>query len=259
MALCNCTLDDFRRQLATRESVPAGVSLAAISASLALGLLIKVLEITRNRRTFRGDPKKIDALLSAAQTESTKLADLADQDVAAYAEYIANRKSQEALNKAIEVPLAAARAAAAGLQLCTDAAEFAPESLKPDLGTAALLLSAAIRGILFSVHANGEHAFETPSRCTLKPMNSKYWPKTTSGGEHRPARHPASYSFSVAYVWKRVCIFTCTGGKKKMKTNCWPSYFWPEAPCSQRRTSRLGLGSEATAPDSTRPLRLRRS
>jgi len=154
MALWNCTLDDFRRQLATRESVPAGVSLAAISASLALSLLIKVLEITRNRRTFQGDPKKIEALLTAAQTESTKLADLADQDVAAYAEYIANRKSQEALNKAIEVPLAAARAAAAGLQLCTDAAEFAPESLKPDLGAAALLLSAAIRGILFSVQAN---------------------------------------------------------------------------------------------------------
>lgn len=153
-SLSKSTLDDFRRQLATRESVPAGVSLAAISASLALSLLMKVLEITRNRRNFQGDPQKIEALLSAAQTESTKLADLADQDVAAYAEYIANRKSQEALNKAIEVPLAAIRAAATGLQFCTTAEEFVPESLKPDLGTAALLLSAAIRGMLLSVSAN---------------------------------------------------------------------------------------------------------
>ena len=202
MTLRKSTLEDFRRQLATRESVPAGVSLAALSASLALSLLIKVLEITRNRRTFQGDPKQIEELLSAAQLESTRLAELADQDVAAYAEYIANRKSPAALDKAIEVPLAAAHAAAAGLQLCTNAAEFVPPSLAPDLGTAALLLSAAIRGMLLSVRANARMLSNLGSRSRVKPTHSKYWPKTTSGGEHRPAPPRASSLFSVTYLWK---------------------------------------------------------
>ncbi len=162
-SLWKSTLEDFSSRLATRESVPAGVSLAALSASLGLRLLAKVLEITRNRRTFQGDPKQVEELLAAAQLESAKLAGLADQDIAAYAEYIASRELA-ALEKAIEVPLAAARAAASGLQLCTAAAEFTPESLSPDLGTAALLLSAAIRGTLLSVRANARMLSNTESQ-----------------------------------------------------------------------------------------------
>src|SRR5258708_13226329 len=87
-SLWKSTLEDFRRELATRESVPAGVSLAAVSASLGLSLLMKVLEITRKRRTFQGDPQKIEVLLDAARTESGNLAHLADEDVAADAEYM---------------------------------------------------------------------------------------------------------------------------------------------------------------------------
>ncbi len=150
------TLEEFRSQLASRAPVPAGVSVAAVAATLALGLLIKVLEITRNRKDFRGDPRKIEEWLTSAQTESERLKQYADEDVVAYAEYMANRNATK-LRKAIEVPLGAARSAAAGIKLCTDAADITPASIAPDLGTAANLLACAVLSIVLSVESNASH------------------------------------------------------------------------------------------------------
>jgi len=154
------TIEEFRGLLASREPVPAGVSLAALTASLALSLFEKVLGITRHRKDFRGDPRRVDAWMAEAHALSEKLARCADDDVAAYREYMARRKSPEeaaALRKAIEVPLEAARAAAAGLRMGLDAAAIVPASIKPDLGTAASLLAGAVRGIARSIESNVQH------------------------------------------------------------------------------------------------------
>ena len=151
------TLEEFREQLASRDPVPAGVSVAAVSASLALGLLMKVLEITRKRRDFQGDPQKIEELLAAVRTASNKLSQYADEDIVAFAEYMASRRSpaaEAALQKAIEVPLSAARAAATGLRLCVEGSGMVPASIAPDLGTASLLLGGSIQAMLLSVESN---------------------------------------------------------------------------------------------------------
>jgi formiminotetrahydrofolate cyclodeaminase len=151
------TLADFRDRLAGRESVPAGVSVAAVSASLGLSLLIKVIEIVRNRKDFAGDPAKVEALLAQARAESAKLDRSADEDIVAFAEYMASRGTPGetvALEKAIQTPLGAARAAAAGLQLCSQAIALTPASIAPDLGTAALILAGSVRSMLLSVESN---------------------------------------------------------------------------------------------------------
>ncbi len=156
-SIWNSPLEEFRAQLAGRDPIPAGVSVAAVSASLALSLLIKVVEITRRRRDFQGDPAKIEELLASAQAESKKLAQYADEDIAAFAEYMASRRTPNeatALRRAIEVPLGAARAAATGLRLCAESAAITPASIAPDLGAAALLLAASVRAILLSVESN---------------------------------------------------------------------------------------------------------
>jgi formiminotetrahydrofolate cyclodeaminase len=161
------TLQEFRDQLASRDPVPAGVSTAAVSASLALGLLTKVLEITRTRRDFQGDPQKIEELLVTVRTASNKLSEYANEDVVVYAEYMASRRSPDeaaALRKAIEVPLGAARAAATGLRLCAAVAGMVPSSIAPDLGTAALLLGASVQAMLLSVTANALHLSDTQSQ-----------------------------------------------------------------------------------------------
>jgi formiminotetrahydrofolate cyclodeaminase len=153
------TLAEFRDQLAGRDPVPAGVSAAAIAASLALSLLVKVLEIARNRRDFRADPGKIEEILASAHAESSKLTQYADEDAAAFAAYMASRGTPNepaALRKAIETPLGAARAAAAGLELCAQAAPMTPPSIQPDLGTSALLLAASVRAMLLSAESNAQ-------------------------------------------------------------------------------------------------------
>jgi len=151
------TLAEFRDKLASRDPVPAGVSVAAVSASLALNLLIKVLEISRQRRDFQGDATKIEELVASARAESKKLEHYAEEDITAFAEYMASRRTPQeaaALGRAIETPLAAARAAASGLKLCADAVGTTPASIAPDLGTATLLLASSIRAMLLSVESN---------------------------------------------------------------------------------------------------------
>jgi formiminotetrahydrofolate cyclodeaminase len=151
------TLEEFRERLASTDPAPAGVTAAAVSATLALGLLIKVLEITRNRKSFSGDPQKIAELLRAAANESARLAQYADDDITAYKEYLASRRSAAALRRAIEVPLGAARAAASGLELCAQAVSLIPAPLAPDLDAATTLLAGAVRAMLFSIDANLQH------------------------------------------------------------------------------------------------------
>jgi methenyltetrahydrofolate cyclohydrolase len=151
------TLEEFRDQLAGRDPVPAGVSVAAVSASLGLSLLMKVLEITRKRKDFDGDPEKIEEMLDSARAESRELERYADEDIVAFAQYMASRRTSNqaaALRKAIEIPLAAARAAASSLKLCAAAAAITPASIAPDLGTAAVLLAGSVRAMLLSVESN---------------------------------------------------------------------------------------------------------
>ena len=136
------------------------MSVAAIAASFALSLFQKVLEITRHRKDFSGDPVRIQEWIAEAHELSEKLARSADEDVVAYREYMARRKSPEeaaALRRAIEVPLEAARAAAVGVRMCDDAAAMVPASITPDLGTARNLLIGAVRGMALSIESNVQH------------------------------------------------------------------------------------------------------
>jgi formiminotetrahydrofolate cyclodeaminase len=161
------TLEEFRDQLAGRDPVPAGVSVAAVTASLGLSLLMKVLEITRKRKDFAGDPAMIEEMLASARAESRELERYADEDIVAFAEYIASRRTSShaaALRKAIETPLAAARSAASGLKLCAAAAAITPASIAPDLGTAALLLAGSVRAMLLSVESNALHSTDSELR-----------------------------------------------------------------------------------------------
>ena len=154
------TLGDFRDNLASRDPVPAGVSVAAVSACLGLSLLRKTLEIARRRKDFSGDAGWVAELLHRACVESEDLTRLAEEDIAAYGEYMARRKSEEesaALRRAIEVPIAAGQAALEGLHLCAIARPFVPQSILPDYQTAAFLISAAVRAIASSIQANTQH------------------------------------------------------------------------------------------------------
>jgi len=152
------TLARFREKACGTDPVPASVAISAVTASLALALLAKVLAITGKRKNFTGDRPRLGALLDAARAESTRLTRLADEDIEAFNQYReCVRQGGEitaAIRQAIEVPLNAARAAVRGLGLCADAADMVRGLTAADLGAAAALLSGAVRAMLLSVDFN---------------------------------------------------------------------------------------------------------
>jgi formiminotetrahydrofolate cyclodeaminase len=147
--------------VASAEPTPAGVSVSAVSATLGISLLLKVLEIVAKRKSFAGDLGRLASLRQAARNESARLAQYADEDIAAYRAYIKARKvktedvdSAGALGAVVEIPLKAARSALAGLDLCADAAGVVKGAVAADLGTAAILLAGAVRAMLLSAEVN---------------------------------------------------------------------------------------------------------
>jgi formiminotetrahydrofolate cyclodeaminase len=152
------TLAGFREKAASADPVPAGVAISAVTASIAIGLLAKVLSIARKKKALSGDVQRLDMLLDAARSESTLLTHLADDDIRAFNQYMdAVRNGLDvntAIHKAIEVPMNAARSAVRGLELCAEAAGFVRGMTEADLGAAVALLSGAVRAILLSVDSN---------------------------------------------------------------------------------------------------------
>jgi len=163
-SIWSATLAAFRDRVAGLEPVPAGVSTAAVTATLGLGLVVKVLEIASQRKDFSGDRELAAELMHEARNQSQLLAHFADADIAAYREYLDARRRKEPIDaarrKVIKVPLSVARAAASGVALCQKSSGLIHSPLAPDLETAKLLLAAATRCALFTLRANLE---ELPS------------------------------------------------------------------------------------------------
>lgn len=170
-ALPHATIEDFRRAAAGPQPMPAGVAIAAVSAAFALGLVAKMLAVSARRGPPADDAARVraESLAAAAQSSSQCMLQLAGEDIAAFEGYLAARRlprsteseSQArqqsidcAVRRAIDLPLAAAREAAAGVQLCSEVFGLAPPALVADLGVAASLLAGALRAFLLCAQSN---------------------------------------------------------------------------------------------------------
>jgi formiminotetrahydrofolate cyclodeaminase len=153
-------LATFRDRVASIDPVPAGVSAAAVTATLGLALLSKVVEIATKRKDFSGDRELAATLLHQARNQSQILVQLAEEDIAVYRRYLDAVRHKESIEparrKTIEIPLAIARTAASGGALCEQAGGLIHAALAPDLVTARALLRAAVESTLSTVKANLE-------------------------------------------------------------------------------------------------------
>jgi|GEM_PF-3766744 formiminotetrahydrofolate cyclodeaminase len=154
----------------SRGPTPAGVSVAAISASLALGLLAMTLEVTAARLGDAArDRRRVARLLRSARAASEAMLALADADAAAFDAYLESRRLPRrtrcertkreralasSLREATKVPLKVARTALLGLGLCAEAADLVHAGVAPDLDAALLTLGASARIALGSARAN---------------------------------------------------------------------------------------------------------
>jgi len=154
------TLEQFRDRMASHEPVPAGVTAAAVSATLALALLSKVLQVTLRHKDFAGDRELVSALLDDTRNLFGILGRLADDDVAAFQDYLECMRSHQptgpALRKTIDVPLNVARSASLGIALCETSAGHVHAVVAPDLRIAAALLEGAVRSTLVTLKSNLE-------------------------------------------------------------------------------------------------------
>lgn len=157
------------RELVAQGPVPASASVSAASASFALSLVAMAVKASARRSDFAGDPMRAHALADAAQSGSALMMRHADDDIAAFGKYLGSLRmpklsaeelaqrqlaTDAALRKATETPLEAARAAARGIELCTQAAQIVHSSVAADLAGAAALLAGAVRALLLAVDSN---------------------------------------------------------------------------------------------------------
>jgi formiminotetrahydrofolate cyclodeaminase len=136
------TIAQFLDALGERSPAPAGGSAIAVAAALAAGLV----ELTAR---FSGDN---DAVAESARLRDRLLA-LADEDAAAFAEYMRTR-GEEARSRTVDVPLELAEAAAAVARLGERLERAGNPRLVGDAAAAGLIGRSAARAAARLVELN---------------------------------------------------------------------------------------------------------
>jgi len=160
--------EHFLDALASAEPVPGGGSAAAVAGAIAAGLASMVARLTLSPRyeQVRG---AIETTLAASEDLRRRLASLARQDMSAYMSFsraqrlpraseeerrLRTTRMQEALRECTLVPLQIAAACREVLQLCPMLVEKGNPAAITDVGVAALLAEAALRGAGLQVEVN---------------------------------------------------------------------------------------------------------
>ena len=163
------TVREFLSELASDAPAPGGGSAAALAGALAAALTAMVANLTRGREKFAGVEEKMSALADRAAALKDGLAQLVEEDTAAFNRVMAAFRQpkdtpeteaareaaiQAALAAAAEVPLRTAEAAVSVLALAQEAAAYGNPAAVSDAGVAALLARAAVEGAALNVDIN---------------------------------------------------------------------------------------------------------
>lgn len=159
----------FVSSVASSAPVPGGGSVVALAGSMAAALAQMVAGLTVGRKKYAAVDAEMKELGLQAAHLVRRLAELKDEDAAAYTlvsdayklaketpEQAAKRDKaiQAALMKAAEVPLDTARRCAEVAMLAATCAEKGNTNAASDAGVAALLAEAACRGAAYNVRIN---------------------------------------------------------------------------------------------------------
>jgi formiminotetrahydrofolate cyclodeaminase len=167
--LTELSVDELVARLASDAPVPGGGSASALAGSLAAALVHMVVELTAGRSDAAGDEAALVEIRVAAASLQSELTRLVDADAAAYASVMAARRLprdsdlerdarrvqlEAAIREATRAPLATARHASDVLELAERMAPIGNRNAVSDIGVAALLAAAAIRGAILNVRIN---------------------------------------------------------------------------------------------------------
>ena len=155
--------------LSTSDPAPGGGSAAAVAGAMGAALLHMVVELTAGRPGAESHEQELLEIRTAATAWQSELLNLAELDANAYEAVVrARRLPREsererdarsiqlgaAIREATRIPLAAARAASEVLELAARLAPIGNRNAISDVGVAALLGVAALRGAALNVQIN---------------------------------------------------------------------------------------------------------
>jgi formiminotetrahydrofolate cyclodeaminase len=175
------TLRALLEQLASREPIPGGGSAAALAGALGAALLSMVTGLTVGRTSSTEEADRLSEISDAAAAAEADLRSLVTLDADAYRAVVSARRLPRASDAeraaraarldaatrgATEVPMRTARGAMAILELAERLVPIGNPHAISDVGVAAHLAAAAVRGALLNVRINlpglGELAADDP-------------------------------------------------------------------------------------------------
>ena len=167
--LTDLTVRRLVERLATSDPVPGGGSAAALAGAMGAALVRMVVELTVGRPAAEGHTEELTEIGVAASGWQSELLNLAEVDATAYDAVVRARRLPRdserdrhardtqvaaAVREATRAPLATARVANEVLALAERLAPIGNRNAISDVGVAALLAVAAIRGAAMNVEIN---------------------------------------------------------------------------------------------------------
>ncbi len=163
------TIENYLADASAKLPAPGGGSVSALAGALGAAMAAMAANFTVGRKKFRDVEPEVAALLEELTAGVAELLELMDRDVEAYSSVSAayglprdtpeHKKAraaaiQEALRVALATPLACLRRCHQLISLLDRLVEVANPNLISDVGVAAILLEAALRGARLNVEIN---------------------------------------------------------------------------------------------------------
>ena len=159
----------FLDELSSPAPAPGGGSVAALSGALGAALISMVCNLTVDKQKYADVQQEITALLGKSESLRKELIDLLEADVKVYTELSETMKMardteeqkerrakamDRALKAATNVPMQAAEACVAVMELCRPAAEKGNINAVSDVGVGILMAEAGLRSAALNVLIN---------------------------------------------------------------------------------------------------------
>lgn len=167
--LSELTVRELLERLATDDPVPGGGSASALAGAMGAALVQMVVALSSGRPAAADHEEELTEIRVGATTRQSELLRLAEVDAAAYAAVVAarrlpreteierlarTRQIEAATREATAVPLETARRSEAVLALAERLAPIGSRHAVSDVGVAAMLAAAGLRGAGLNVSIN---------------------------------------------------------------------------------------------------------
>ena len=162
-------LEKYVDDLAAKLPAPGGGSVVALVGALGAGLLSMVSNFTLGKEKYKQSEEEIKNILNRSEDLRKRLTELVDEDIRVYGKVssayklphitdkekeVRSQAVQEACKDALTVPMEVARYCCKGLEIASRLVDIGNVGLVSDVGVAAGLLEAALKGAEFNVKIN---------------------------------------------------------------------------------------------------------